>query len=326
MSLDIPQSIIEELVYYYFKETRKSGDINLRFHSPFKEGDRSFCCSINLETGLWIDYKTENAGNLFQLVAYMEEITYKQAERNVLLKAFHKEDCMFFGDKVITRRPVDKPKTVQDYLDKFLPIEKSDKEAYEFLVNRRLLIDPSMPVGFDINPENGRLVIPFRTPGGYYYFFQERALLGETPKYLNPPSSCGVKISTILYPFDETLDYVVVTEGPLDAISLQLQGVNATATMTARISPVQANILKRFSGKIILGFDNDEAGKKGIESFEVLRKQKCMEEFYVCPPPSQYKDWNEAHQQFFPLKDYVKENQERYSYEEILRKEIQDLP
>ena len=156
------------------------------------------------------------------------------------------------------------------------------------------------------------------------FYFQARALDWETPKYLNPLGTY-VKPSNILYPFREEEDYVVVCEGPLDAISLQLQGVNATCTMGSKISEVQAQILSEFGGKILMGYDNDEAGKRGFEKFDLLRKINMMADFYICPPPSPYKDWNEAHQGKEDLEEWVKNNTHKYDYEYKFFSDINSL-
>ena len=60
-------------------------------------------------------------------------------------------------------------------------------------------------------------------------YFQARKLSSYGIKYLNPgKDSHRVQSSEMLFPFNESLDYVIVTEGPMDAIALQLNGLNAT--------------------------------------------------------------------------------------------------
>ena len=117
----------------------------------------------------------------------------------------------------------------------------------------------------------------------------------------------------------------MVCEGPLDALSLQRQGVNATATMGSSVSEVQAQTLSEFEGKIIMGYDNDEAGKRGLGKFEKLRKLNRMNEFYICTPPPSYKDWNEAHQQEVQLSNWVEKYTQKYDYEYINFSKINSL-
>ncbi len=103
-------------------------------------------------------------------------------------------------------------------------------------------------------------------------------------------------------------------KGPLDAISLQIQEVNATAAMGCKLSKWQAQMLSKFPGDVILAFDNDSAGISGIKHFEKLRKECGMREFYVCFPPKGHKDWNEAHVAGVDLNKYVNQNAKIFDF------------
>ena len=154
------------------------------------------------------------------------------------------------------------------------------------------------------------------------YYFQARAIYDDNPKYLNPGIDAAPKPSDILYPYDEDSDLLVISEGPLDARSLQLQGVNATCTMGSSVSPRQAEILSLFNGKIILGYDNDEAGRRGIKKFDRLRRERRIEKFDICTPPSEFKDWNEAHVANFNLFEWVMEKSVPYDFEYKISKQL----
>jgi len=100
-----------------------------------------------------------------------------------------------------------------------------------------------------------------------------------------------VKASEILYPFSKDEPYILVTEGPIDALSLQNIGINATSTQGSIFSQSH---LKELSGKkIILAYDNDEAGDHGIRYARRLINSKNLPEPYTVRPPQQFKDWNE---------------------------------
>ena len=115
---------------------------------------------------------------------------------------------------------------------------------------------------------------------------------------------------------------LVVCEGPLDAISFQLQGINATATMKNIVSPRQAEMLATFDGDIVLAFDNDTAGERGFEAFDRLRKERLMDEFFVCKPPKGYKDWNEAHKSGHDLGNHLLDNMALYDFEYKMLNEV----
>ena len=136
-----------------------------------------------------------------------------------------------------------------------------------------------------------RLIIPFEDYNGMFYF-QARNLMGTGMKYLNPTyKEYGVKSSEILFPFDSYESYVVVVEGPLDAIALQSLGVNSTSIQGSFMSYFQ---LKEIADKkIILSFDNDEAGRAGMAKALQLVRTKNLPSPYTVQPPEKFKDWNE---------------------------------
>ena len=63
-----------------------SNDTELIVPSIFTNDDYKRHMSINLDTGLWQCFKSGNKGNFIQLYAYMEGITYNQAESDILFK------------------------------------------------------------------------------------------------------------------------------------------------------------------------------------------------------------------------------------------------
>ena len=136
-----------------------------------------------------------------------------------------------------------------------------------------------------------RLIIPYEDYNGLYYF-QARNLLGGGMKYLNPTNKeHGVKSSEVLFPFDSFESYVLVVEGPLDAIALQGIGVNATSIQGSFMSRHQLKDLS--DHKIIRSFDNDAPGKEGMEKALRLIRFKNLPIPWRVQPPKRFKDWNE---------------------------------
>ena len=111
---------------------------------------------------------------------------------------------------------------------------------------------------------------------------------------------------------------MVVCEGPFDAISLQIKGVNATCTMGCSVSEHQVEALKDFTGRIIIGYDNDEAGKRGVGKFDYLRRIKRMADVYICHPPSEVKDWNDALMKGIDLQGFVDLRTIKYDYDYLI--------
>ena len=307
-----------------FKENHKlsSAEVELIVPSVFVQDDWKRHMSINLDSGLWQCFKSGNKGNFIQLYAYLEGLTYNQAESDILFKELQNPQ-----EHLAIKKPPPPPKST---LEKELYLEAVTlnshthpsplvQRAWVFLYGRGLfnLIrgDTTYYVSHDGRYKN-RLIIPFIDDEEMFYF-QARALQDEQPKYLNP-SEGWPKPSHILYPYDEEAQELIVCEGPLDAISLQIQGVNATCTMGCSVSEIQVSLLKDFKGKIILGYDNDTAGKRGVNKFDYLRKLKRMADFSLCHPPSEVNDWNDAHIQGTNLKQFIASHTKKYDYDYLI--------
>jgi len=321
MYIIAPQFIREYLTDKFSTIGRISSSGNeFIMESLFIKNDWKRHMSVNLDSGLWQCFKSGKKGNFISLYAQAENIGYFTAQKNLILRNFGNVQEEYIQEK---DRNSQVPKLEQDSLTPInINSHSSDDPqvvaAWNYLFGRRLFNEETEePAPFYLCREGkykDRLIIPFKNDG-FVYYFQGRALGDQTPKYLNPSRDEGPKASDILYPYDEEADILVVCEGPLDARSLQLQGVNATATMGSNVSTTQAEVLSMFKGKIIMGYDNDDAGRKGIDKFDSLRKELRMEEFYVCPPPSKYKDWNQAHVVSEDLKQWVLNSSRVYNYE-----------
>jgi len=297
--------------------------------SPYMEDDYKCHFSINRETGLFQDFKTGKVGNFTSLYAHTKNISYKRASAELMMADFLDDsptEPTQPTQKTTTKTPL---KLIPITINSIHSGDDRILNAWNFLFIRKLFnLENPQEDDYFLCTEGryaNRLIIPFNTPNEELYYFQARALSGDQkPKYLNP-SEGYPKPSHILYPFDKDSSYVIICEGPLDAISLQLQGVNATCTMGSHTSRQQALELLDFDGKIILGYDNDEAGGRGVRAFEKLRKENLMANFYILYPPKRYKDWNEAHVAGVDLKTHMEENTQEYTYEYTISSELNQL-
>jgi DNA primase len=114
-----------------------------------------------------------------------------------------------------------------------------------------------------------RLMIPICRDTGSVIAFGGRALdEGQQPKYLNSPeTSIYVKGRTLFglhlgKQAISRLKYAVLVEGYFDWAQAYQAGIqNVVASSGTALTPVQARLLKRFSGKVVLSFDPDAAGQ-----------------------------------------------------------------
>lgn len=283
--------------------------------SVFLENDRKRHMSINLDTGLWQDFKSNERGNFVSLYAYVEGVTYQQAQIKLLIKSFDtiKVDSLdLSATKEIKNESLGDLKEISANMSF---ANEEEERAWSYLYNRCLFdLNDLKRYYISNNPRfAGRIILPFEKDHLLYYF-QARTITNQKPKYLNPTYYNNLKTSDVLYPFDDNSEYVVVCEGPIDAISLQIQGINATSTQGCSVSYNQMLTLKDFKGRIILAYDSDDAGNSGKDRFDEMRKMCRINDLWVCDVPKGHKDWNSAHMKFVDLGKWIKDNTKPYNY------------
>jgi len=123
---------------------------------------------------------------------------------------------------------------------------------------------------------SGRLIFPIADRQGKTVAFGGRALPGvlqqdgkEPPKYINSPETEIYKKGQTLFAIDLARQQmrqsksVYIAEGYIDVIALHQAGMtNSVAPLGTAFTDEQASWLRRWVDKVILIFDNDEAGQK----------------------------------------------------------------
>jgi DNA primase len=293
--MDISPTIIKEYLLEKFEDYHVAHDEFL-VDSLFVE-DSGKHMSINMETGLWQCFKSKEQGNFIHLISFVEDISYGEARKVLGRKLFDTPESLFSEIQIYKQKeipqdaiPISKVKSQFKKLDfSEESTSLSESLAKKFIRSRKLT-----SCDFYIAKEGkyiNRLIIPYEDSEGMFYF-QARNLTSFGMKYLNPTfKEYGVKSSEILFPFDESETYVMVTEGPLDALSLRSIGVNATCIQGSHLSSSQASLLK--GRKIILSFDNDDPGREGMGKAVKVLASKNIPAPYVVQPPERFKDWND---------------------------------
>ena len=121
-----------------------------------------------------------------------------------------------------------------------------------------------------------RVVFPIADLQGRVLTFGARALSDEdNPKYLNGPETIVFKKANVLYALDRARDAIrkhgphgeaLVMEGYTDVLTCHLHGIErAVAGMGTAFTPQQARLLKRFTKRVVLVYDGDEAGRTAAE-------------------------------------------------------------
>lgn len=120
-------------------------------------------------------------------------------------------------------------------------------------------------IGFD--PDRARVTIPIYF-NGKYYGCAARTVVDEVPKITY---NKGMPKDKILYMpiVRHNSEFLVVVEGPIDALKASYYGQDSACIMGCNPSPDQINLIKGIANgcKVVLALDNDEPGKRGIEKW-----------------------------------------------------------
>ena len=114
-----------------------------------------------------------------------------------------------------------------------------------------------------------RLMVPICRDMGSVIAFGGRAMdADQVPKYLNSPETPIYSKSRTLYGLNLTkgqirkVGFAVLVEGYFDFAQLfQSQAVPVVASCGTALTPQQAQLLRRYSSKVVLSFDPDAAGQ-----------------------------------------------------------------
>jgi DNA primase len=294
----VPASIIKTYLSEHFPEFQEAGQ-EFRVNSIFTD-DTKQKLYVNTETGLWTCFKSGEKGNLIHLVSHIENVPYASALNFMKRKAFNSGADLFNVSTLnVENKAIEVTRTIDGDSREWLEVNpKSDinsssnlKRLASKFAKERKLLSFKFFVG-STGRYAKRIIIPYFTEEGKPFYFQARTLVDRDPKYLNPSKSLyGIKTSEILFPYDKTKEYVIVTEGPLDAMSLRAAGFNATCTQGCKMSTTQAKELK--GKKVILAYDNDESGREGFHEARKRMLAQRTTDIYSLVPPKEHKDWND---------------------------------
>jgi DNA primase len=136
--------------------------------------------------------------------------------------------------------------------------------------------------GEAIDRFRNRLMVPICRDAGSVIAFGGRSMDAEqVPKYLNSPETPIYSKGRTLYGLNLTkaairkLGFVVLVEGYFDfAQVFQSDAAPVVATCGTALTPQQAQLLRRFTTKVVLSFDPDAAGQgAAARSCELLVKE-----------------------------------------------------
>ncbi len=141
------------------------------------------------------------------------------------------------------------------------------KEEIKTAVEAGLLVEKEQGGSYDRFRD--RILFPISDISGRICGFGGRIVGEGQPKYLNSPESLVFNKGKLLLglfqqkEFIKRQNHAVLVEGNFDLISLVAHGcLNVAAPLGTALTREQLRLLRRFSEKVTLLFDGDEAGRK----------------------------------------------------------------
>ena len=116
-----------------------------------------------------------------------------------------------------------------------------------------------------------RVMFPIIDVAGNVVAFGGRVMSDEKPKYLNSSDTPAFKKSRNLFALNyaksiSNTEGLILCEGYMDVISLHQAGFNnAVATLGTAITPDHAKIISKYTDKVFLAYDSDDAGKRATQ-------------------------------------------------------------
>ena len=294
----IEMSDIVGIIGTYVDLRQSSGQY--RSKCPFHDGDNITTFSVSPQKGIYHCFKCNEGGNVISfLMKYLSldfiEAVEKLAEINhieiprtatnqgpdnskffEINKLVAKEYFSYLKNEPLSVEYLKNRgltgETAKDFLIGFAPKVQSQliEKLREEFDDELLIKSGSFGKG-----ENGlypffrnRITFPILNTKENVIGFGGRSIDEQMPKYLNSKESNFFQKKRELYGFnkarqDKKLDYFLVTEGYMDVIMLNQNGINnAVASLGTAFSLYHLENLFKFKNKIIFCFDSDEAGLK----------------------------------------------------------------
>ena len=140
------------------------------------------------------------------------------------------------------------------------------------------LIRPGKQDRGDYDMFRNRLLFPIQDTQGRIVAFGGRVLDGSLPKYINSPESPIYHKGEVLYGLHQALDALrhggeaLVVEGYFDVMALHRAGfTQSLAPCGTALTPDHARLLKRYAERVVLVFDQDQAGRQAtFKAMDVL--------------------------------------------------------
>ena len=115
-----------------------------------------------------------------------------------------------------------------------------------------------------------RIIFPIIDTAGNVVAFGGRVMDDSKPKYLNTSDTPGFKKSNHLFALNFAKNHaseeMILCEGYMDVIALHAAGFeNAVATLGTAITANHARIFAKYTKKVVIAYDSDNAGQSAAD-------------------------------------------------------------
>ena len=181
-------------------------------------------------------------------------------------------------------------------------ISKDEESFNKFCKTNEITKDDLQRLGFISSNGNmlfkNRIMFPILSFRNNIIAFGGRAIDDFGPKYLNSSDSVLYKKNRNLYFTNEFITatkkkgYAFIVEGYFDVLSLNKLGyANSASPSGTALTYQQLESVSKYTSKILICFDNDEAGLKATERVLEIKNQISKQvEIHCLNLPNEYKD------------------------------------
>ena len=170
---------------------------------------------------------------------------------------------------------------------------KSWNSLYSYLIQKNISPSSIEKAGLIISSQKGegfydrfrgRIIFPIFNLSGRIIAFGGRTIYEEEPKYLNSPETPIYSKGNSLYGLNWAKDSIrehreaILVEGYMDYISLYQAGIkNVVASLGTSLTTSQLSLLQRFTRKVCINYDSDQAGQSATLRSISLCLEKGLE-------------------------------------------------
>ena len=321
---------------------------------PF-HGEKTASMSFTDVENLFHCFGCKEGGDIFKYVQEINNLEFQDAIEFVAEKYGFKltytqtndsNDFKVYQDKInlinnyfLEIMKSEKSKDAKEYLKKrkydnsdikkySISFVTKDEESFnKFCKKNEITTDDLRRLGFISSNGNmlfkNRIMFPILSFRNNIIAFGGRTIDDFGPKYLNSSDSVLYKKNRNLYFTNDFITstkkkgYAIIVEGYFDVLSLNKLGYpNAASPSGTALTYQQLESVLKYTSKILICFDNDEAGLKATERVLEIKNQVSKQvEIHCLHLPSEYNDISDV----FELKpeafnDILKNNEEIIEY------------